>query len=233
MRQLLRILSGLVTASCLLFLLTSLSVRNAMADPINVTFSFTGTVTSVGPALAGFFPNGQSLTGSFSFDPTIAPRPGGNTFQEVFDAVTALNFDLAGFTGAFSGGPGPEIQIDNDLAGFSDRFLVLSRAGDGLAGSSSLNGFTLLSFALRLDDLQFTAFDTAQTLPTSLTLLDFENRQFFVDFIDSSGNLQHVSGTINSLTATAVPEPAVIWMLGVGVAPLLFLKRLVPGLCSF
>jgi hypothetical protein len=73
----------------------------------------------------------------------------------------------------------------------------------------------LLAFGFRLDDATNTAFSTALTLPTALALSDFTSNSFFVFF---GGEL--VSGTLTSLAAPAVPEPAMLSLAALGLGAL-------------
>lgn len=196
-------------------LLISFSSLIARADIITITFS--GTVDFVDPFIGSQFSVGQSLTGSFSFDSTALPRPGSDNQFAVYDSLTNLNFTIDSYAASSSGAP--EIQVDNDPpAPFSDRYAVVSRDTDGLVGPN-VNGFQLTSFAFRLDDLQNSAFSSALTLPTSLDNNLFENRQFFLFFVDGSIDQgASVSGTLDVANVTAVPVPPgiVLGLVGIG-----------------
>ncbi|MBX9625071.1 MAG: PEP-CTERM sorting domain-containing protein [Gemmataceae bacterium] len=188
-----------------------------------ITFQFTGTVDFVDEALSGTFAVGDKLTGSYTFDSTTAARAGSNANFAVFDALTALNFSVSGYSAASAGAP--EIQVDNDPpAPDVDRYAVVSRASDGLTGPP-VNDLELNFFGFRLDDSTNTVFSDARILPTTLDLSDFDNRRFFIFFEDGGDNGTEatyvVSGTIDSLRQpAATPEPASLALVGVGAAGL-------------
>jgi hypothetical protein len=177
-----------------------------------ITYTFTGKVTSVDPALAGTFSAGQTLTGQYTFDPTTPPVAGSNSSFAVFDALTNLHFTLGSYSAASSAAP--EIQVDNAPTAPDDRYAVVSRASQGLTGPS-VNGLPLNFFAFRLDDSTGTVFSNALILPTSLNLSSFDSTAFFLFFGNTSPAI--VSGTITSLTpVTAVPEPSSLALAGIG-----------------
>ncbi len=180
------------------------------------SFSFSGTVDLVDPALAGTFSVGQALTGSYTFESTTPPRAGSTANNAVFDALTDLDFEVGAYSASSSGAP--EIQIDNDPGlPFHDRYAVVSRSSDGLAGPA-VGGLALNFFGFRLDDSTDTVFSTALDLPTSLDLDDFDNRQFFIFFGPITAPAI-VSGTITSLAA--VPEPSSATLMGLGLVGVL------------
>src|SRR5262245_24686091 len=174
----------------------------AQAAP--VTFNFSGTLIAVDPALAGTFSAGQALTGSYTFESTTLPRPGGNANSAVYDALSDVNFTLGSYSASSTGAP--EIQVDNNPGlPFHDRYALVARASDGLTGPT-VGSSTLSAFGSRLDDSTDTVFSTALALPTNLSLTDFDSNAFFLFFTGPQAEFQLLSGTLTELTP--VPEPS-------------------------
>jgi hypothetical protein len=190
------------------------AVAAAEAGPI--TFDFTGVVDSVSAGLAGSFASGDLLSGSYTFESTTAPRAGSDSHGAVYDAVTDVSFALGSYSAATAGlAPNGEIQVDNDplVAGFFDRYALVTRVTDGLTGPP-VSGQPLIAFGFRLDDTTNTAFADALTLPTALSLSDFTSSAFFVFF-----GTELVSGTLTSISKPAgIPEPATLGLTALGLA---------------
>jgi hypothetical protein len=169
---------------------------------------------------------GDELTGSYVFESTTAPRSGSTSSQAVFDALTSLTFSVGTYSASSTGAP--EIQVDDDLGGpFGDRYLVLSRANDGLTGNP-MNGIDLSSFALLLGDFpEQTAFTDALILPTNLSLDDFEINFFAIDWFEiGEDNDEAVSGRITELIFTPVPVPGTLLLVTAGLGAIAWLRRI-------
>lgn len=184
-----------------------------------ITIDFSGVVDFVDPSLTGTFAPGQTLLGSYTFESTTAARSGSTSQFGVFDAISALNFSIgsyiAGANGAF---PNGEIQVDNDPPGTNhDRYGIVSRSTDHLTGPS-VGGMTPDAFLFRMDDSTNAVFATALTLPTQISLSDFDSSAFFLFFRGADGFVGSVSGQLTQAASPApVPEPASLMLLGSGL----------------
>lgn len=175
---------------------------SVQASTVNMTF--TGVVDGgFGDAQVG-----DPFTLAISYDSTAANV--GTATQAVYNALISLSVTAGTFVA--SSLAAAEIQVDNDLAGFPDRFSVVSRASDGLTGTN--NGIPVNFFFLSLNDSTNTVFSSS-ALPTSLQLSGFDGNGFgiFFDGVDNS-----ISGHITAISTSAVPGPVV----GAGLPGLIF-----------
>jgi hypothetical protein len=137
---------------------------------------------------------------TISYDST-APNIGTAT-QAVYNALISLSVTAGTFAAISSAAA--EIQVDNDLPSFPDRFSIVSRASDGLTGSNG--GLPVNFFFLSLNDSTNTAFSSS-ALPTSLQLSSFDSAGFGIFFLDTDSS---IGGTITGIeSASAVPGPIV------------------------
>ncbi|HSQ56135.1 MAG TPA: hypothetical protein VLM40_10375 [Gemmata sp.] len=181
-----------------------------------VTFTFTGSVTNVDSALAGNFTPGDTLSGSFTIDTSVAALSGSTSTAAVFNALTNVDLAVGAFTASSSGAPAVHMA-NNDPATNVDRFAVASLAADGLAGGG-VSGISIQMFGFLLEDQDQTAFSNALVLPHGLDLADFETRKFMLRFTTSRlGETATLSGTIDTLgPGNAVPAPPSLVLASVG-----------------
>lgn len=189
--------------------LAGAAAQQSVAAP--VTFQFKGTVTSVSAALSPPFNIGDTLSGSYTFESTTAPRGGSNATTAVFDALTSLTLTIGGYTA--SSNAAAEIQTGNrdDIAEFTDRYFVLSRASEGLSGPN-VGSALLVAFGFRIDDSTGNVFASALDLPTTLDLSDFDATDFGLDF-ELDGEPVRVGGFLTRI-GLPVPAPGMVALFG-------------------
>jgi hypothetical protein len=193
-----------------------------------ITYNFIATVDDVPPGFGGEFANGQIVTGGFTYDSTTAALGGSTSNQSVFNALSNFHFSINSTSSyAASSANSAEIQIDNDLALDPDRFGVLSRVSQGLAGTTpNVDGLALAAAGVILRDSTKTVFSDALVLPTVLDLADFDSAVFLLLFDLPPDSTELPRGAVLGATITAlVPEPATMLVFGLGLAGLGFMRR--------
>jgi hypothetical protein len=206
MRQL--AIKGFILPAIALF---SLLLTWKTAEAALVSYSFTGSVSSISGALLSPTMNLTSpVAGSFQFD-SGTPGSGGN----YPGAVTAMTVAIGGYTSSFAPGANAvTISQNTNLGGglIGDRWKLVT-AAMGLP----VNGYTPLSFDLQLDREGGGLFsNTNLQNPPSLSSLT--STRWRLIFENADGNLVTVRGALNSLTA--VPLPAAVLLFGAGLISL-------------
>ena len=187
------------------------------AVPGPLTNTFTGSTDPLGFR--------DTFAGVYRYETNVIPLPGAPAGFATYHAISTgkLTIDTVLLAQPIilmfsptGGSLGPEIQIDDGpTAGTNDRIAFLNRVGEGLSelllppsGAGGLaQPLELTSVGFRLDDLTNSVFGDV-TLPTDLDLADFSSSAIFLTFRDEFGNLHGVIGSLDSLQATVIPEPA-------------------------
>lgn len=209
-------------------LAAGLAVASLPASAASITYDFAGTLSSPIPAdLASSYSVGQSFSGSYTFDSTTAALGGSTSSTAVYDALTAFSFTLGGTNGSSSSSA--EIQVGNipPVGGeISDRYAVVSRTSDGLVTTGLPTGFTAVFVSIRLDQNAGTLFSTALTLPTDITLADFDTSSFFLDLIPPTGGPDEtLTGVLTAFGPAPVPEPASLALFGTALLGFAAVRR--------
>jgi len=189
-----------------------------------VTYNFTGRIDTVinGPVSPDYSSEiGQSISGTFSYDPSAPPTGigsfGGRTFGNALLSATLNIGGLGNFVGQ---PPLTYINVLNNDPIFHDDFYLLAN-GTG----TEVNSFKAVQFFFDLVDTTQTLFSTDTTLPLAPALSDFDSRRFYI----LSFFFDKLQGDITSLTlVTTTPLPAALPLFasGFGVLGLLgYLRR--------
>jgi len=190
----------------------ALGVVEAQAEPI--TFNFTATVDSVEQPLAGAFSIGQLVSGSFTFESTVADDDD-EAWHGLYRPSVAepLSFNIGSYS--VTNGPRSAIHIFNDDGGIGDAIRLIWSTPVGAA----VGDLSPIQFLIELEDVHETVF-SSDALPSSFSLAEFETRSWrlaFADFSPRSGT--QISGTVTSveLASADVPEPTSVTLLGTGL----------------
>ena len=195
-----------------LHLVTALAISAAAAtvSAAPVTLNFAGSLTSS----FGSLNSGDPFSGSYTFDPLVAAT--GTSSFAVFNDLLGATLSIGSFSATIGPGTGlPELQQDN-VAG-ADRYALVGR---NPVGSAPIGGLNILLFGFRLDDTTGTAISDALTLLNSPSLASFTSNTFFIFLGSFAGPFQSVSGTLDRLGPTAVPEPGTLALLLAGLVAL-------------
>jgi hypothetical protein len=193
-------------ASMLLGVTTAVTPANAAL----ITFNFTGTVTAVGSNLGGTttFSNGQTLTGSYTFNSATADSNGGPTIGTYNGTISNLVVNIGSYSATLGAGTN-FIQVKNLPT--SDSYTMQAPFS-----GATVNGHTPQLFGISLVDPTHTAFGNDHLPTTAPNLGSFATKDFRLVF--NGGPTATVSGVLTSLTA--VPLPAAVILFGAGLIAL-------------
>ena len=172
-----------------------------------VTFSFVGEVSIVDTGLSPTFNAGQTLSGSYTFQP--APP---TSYDNYNGAITGFSGILESFSAVLNTSPPNFIAVRNDLP-TGDYY----RVSTPLTPVPSVSGLTSLQFLMEL-------IDPAAGMPTNTDLTaappslnSFATKGWPLVFGDAGGTAQ-ISGVLTSLPA--VPLPTAVILFGAGLIAL-------------
>jgi len=196
-------------------MLLGTSIMIAPADAASITFNFTGVVTNVGSQLGTTtFSNGQTLSGSYTFNSSTVDSNTGATIGRYNGTVSNLGVNIGLYNATLGAGTNFIRVVDHPVlpatAHTNDSYTMQAP----VAGPT-VNGHTPRSFAIELVDPTRTAFSNDHLPTTPPSLASFATHTFRLVFNGGS-----VIGTLNSLTASAVPLPAAVILFGAGLIAL-------------
>jgi hypothetical protein len=199
----------LVLATACVALLGPASVY---AGPI--TYTYTGLVTIVNPALAPTFSGGQTISGTFTYDDS-GPDLNPNITNVYTIATTANSAQIGGYSVSGSG----FVNFNDFGIGDGVENIVSGLSGAPVAGLSPV------SMAFTADGGASNLFNAsgAGTLPLLIPAFsNFTTTTFNIRFGNPNDSIL-VFGTLTSLAVAqpaAVPEPGTMLLLGGGLAAL-------------
>ncbi len=213
-----------------LLLATALSIvvlGATVAHAAPVTYNISGTVS--GSSLGPDVQIGDPFSGSFTYDPM---ETNSSTFglQTIYRTVPphglGIQIDSVGNhagTHLTDTSQPVDVVVENDINGSITGFKIEVRTdtSPGFNGGESIANATGI---IGLRDTDGTVFND-QSLPTSLTLSDFETATINFEF-DINDRTEGWRGTITGMSL-AVPVPAAMWLGGVMLIGMILYKSAV------
>jgi hypothetical protein len=194
--------------------IVSLLAAVSPAGAVPLTFNFTGTLTSVDPALTSVMNVSDTISGIYTFESTTAQTlidPAAAVYSGAISSLSATAGSY-GFTASTG-----DIEVDDNFAG-RDMYSPYTTAPSG----SSVSGFSPWFFQFALIDSTQTALSSLAlpTTPPSLGLFDNLPIWLFFRQPREGGGFDYafVTGQVTSLPE--VPEPTSLLLLGTALAGL-------------
>lgn len=187
------------------------------AAPITYTFTTTGTGTFGGTPFADA---AITVTSTADTNGVLSYPAGPNLVFENFPTSTTLN--VAGFGSATFTDP----TFWEDPNGAGDIIFGIVTGATGLAPCTDCQG--LLGITVLFQGLE--SYNLETSFGPISSPFDFETRAFnaFQNISTSEGTLSLVAGTDTFTAVAASPEPASLWLAGLGLVGLLVSHKL-PG----
>ena len=195
----------------------------AQAAPI--TFSFTGTITSINDPLNAFagISSGTAFSGSYTFDSTTPDADGSETVGRYAGALQAFTLNIGAYSLTFPGEGSPnQVVVRNNIGagGTIDTYNVLA----DFVAFGGYGDFDLLGLGGQGPNTVFGS-DALPSTPDFFA--DLATTTFWLDLKEQSkGSTGALRGTLTALTTTtSVPEPGVLGLLGLGLLGLGLMRR--------
>jgi len=214
------------------------------AEAVPVTINTTATLQDVTGSYIGSLSTGQSVDGLFIYDvdegnaSSANTTPGtvpGHEFTSFYEFSGApYDVSISGSSFSFSSAPPVGVVVNNDLAlvaddtnglipdGTYDWIEILGSTASDVAGPYTPGNGQEWTLAIFADDANW--FSDGSVIPDSFPA---SYTALLVGFdYDSSGNeIGAVFATVDSLTVSAVPVPAAIWLFGSGLVGMVGMAR--------
>ena len=214
------------------FGLTTLSIMAGSSRAALINYNFTGTAQTLvtGTPFDGTFSLGQSVSGSFVLDTSVADIDGDSTFGTFAGAITSISVTIGSYIASATGG---DAQTANDFAGNDDVTIAAFINSGPFAGSASVTGpsvggLDLGGILLSLQDSTLTAL-TSDALPSPISLSSFDSVFGFLDFfdpLDLGAQPTSLGFSLDSLeTAIQLSETDTLALFSLGLVGLQFARR--------
>jgi hypothetical protein len=181
------------------------------AEAALVTYAFEGTVDGVGLPVFGISPAmGSRVTGSFSYDTSIAPWTSGTFYSHYqiyspYSLVAEIGGTRIESGGIFS------ISIQNDFGGNVEDTISIGAQPALIAGTQTADGVFGLNFASRNANTF-----SSLSLPEHLILADFNAWRYGV-LTRAGNNNEIITFSVDRLTPVALPGAATMLLTGLAM----------------